>query len=369
MPSTNLNILQRGILQKCATFFVYFVSIGIGALIIDWLDKRLFIHIAEEAQHKNLISSEAVRGFTILIEARNSPVIYYVIFVGLACGFVGWLFMRWAAKLNWSWPITLHKAIEFRSALQTLDIIDPSERMEFVRKQKLSIFISSSTFLKEYMENVRVKLYPFADHPYFADKDVFEKYTGSQRLCLDIVDYEQLIHEYNQKLSVRNSSILAEKDKEINFLKEELFNKTQDILRMAKEKDKEIDKLMQENENITTRCAELEGKLQTKPGREKKIDNMQVNRTIFWRVGGPLVNDLLRDAQEGKPYTRDEIQTAFERKLNMEFPGLKEEILELLQAGRQNKEPSFDLRGWEMESIRSGLGKYAKKDSGPNRKS
>ena len=37
-----LNLFQRGILQKCATFFVYLVSFTIGALIIDWLDKLLF---------------------------------------------------------------------------------------------------------------------------------------------------------------------------------------------------------------------------------------------------------------------------------------------------------------------------------------
>jgi hypothetical protein len=177
MSATNLNIFQRGILQKCATLLVYFVSVGIGALIIDWLDKRMFIHIADEAQRQKLISSEAARGFTILIDSRNSTVVYYIIFIGLACGFVSWMFMRWAAKLNWSRQTTLPKAVEFRSALQRLGIIDPSERIEFVRKQKLSVFISLLPFLQEEMENVRVKLYPFADHHYFADKDVFEKYT------------------------------------------------------------------------------------------------------------------------------------------------------------------------------------------------
>jgi hypothetical protein len=294
--------------------------------------------------------------------------VYYIIFIGLACCFVSWIFMRWAAKLNWSRQTTLHKAVEFRSVLQRLGIIDPSERMEFVRKQKLSVFISFLPFLQEEMENVRVKLYPFAAHQYFADKDVFEKYTGSQRLCLDNDDYDRLVQEYNQKLSDINPAILAEKDKEIILLKDQLINKTQCSIHEIEEKDKEIERLAQENRSIVGQCVELESKLQTKPGREQWIDNMRARQATFWRVAGPLVNDLLRDAHEGKPYTRDEIQTAFEHKLNTEFPGLKEEILALLQSDRQKQDLSFDLLGWAMESIRSALGEHAKKDSGLKRK-
>ena len=101
-----LNIFQRGILQKCATVFVYMVSAATGAWIIDWLDKQSFIRLAEEAHRQNLISPEAVRGFIILIEAREVTAIFPIVLVGLACAFVGWLFMRWAAKRNWSWPVT-----------------------------------------------------------------------------------------------------------------------------------------------------------------------------------------------------------------------------------------------------------------------
>jgi hypothetical protein len=364
-----LNIFQRGILQKAVTLFVYFSCIAAGALILDELEKSRFLTVLENAQTQHIINLDVFKSLRALVVAMDISAIFGTIFIAIFCVFIGWLLMKRAAKLNWSWPTTLHKAVEFRSGMQKIGIIDPAERMEFVRKQKLSVFIAYLPFLQEEMDNVRVKLYPFADHIYFADNDVFERYTGSQRLCLDADNYESLVREYNQRLSLMNSAILADKNKEIDFLKEESSSKTQDILRIAKEKDEEIERLLQGNRDLTTHCAELESKLQTKPGREQKIDNMQTGRALFWRIAGPLMNDLLRDVEEGKPYTREEIQTAFEHKLNTEFPGLKEEILTLLQSGRQKKDNSFDLRGWAMESIRAGLGKHAKQDSGPNKKS
>ena len=68
-----LNIFQRGILQKCATTFVYLAGIVIGALILDWLDKRLYIRIAEEAQRLKLFSPEATRGFIVPLWEGQNP--------------------------------------------------------------------------------------------------------------------------------------------------------------------------------------------------------------------------------------------------------------------------------------------------------
>ena len=160
MPPIELNILQRGILQKCATSFVYLTSVLTGALIIDWWDKILFIRLAEEAQRQKFLSPESVRGFTRLIEARDSTVIFAVIMVGLACGSAGWLFTRWAAKQHWSWPVTLPKAVEFRAAMEQLGIADPADRIAFVRKHKLPIFIALSPLIGREHEAVRASFMP-----------------------------------------------------------------------------------------------------------------------------------------------------------------------------------------------------------------
>lgn len=71
-----LNIFQRGILQKGTTTLVYLFSIGIGAFILDWMDKRLFVRLAEEAQQREILSPKAAQGFISLIEVRDSTIIF-----------------------------------------------------------------------------------------------------------------------------------------------------------------------------------------------------------------------------------------------------------------------------------------------------
>lgn len=200
-----LDIFQRGILQKCATFFVYLFSIGVGAFILDWLDKRLFIRLAEEAQQKEILSQKAAHGFTVLIEARDSTAIFAIILVGLGCGITGWLFMRWAAKRNWSWPVTLPRAMEFRAAMERLGISDPGDRIAFVRKHKLSVFIASAPIVGTEQASVRAQLYAFAYNSSFGDNEVFDRYAGKQALCLDVVDYERLLKEHGEHTKLGSS--------------------------------------------------------------------------------------------------------------------------------------------------------------------
>ena len=161
-------------------FFVYMVSAATGAWIIDWLDKQSFIRLAKEAQRQELLSPEATRGFMLLIEARDSTAIFPIILVGLACGFVGWLFMRWAAKRNWSWSVTLPKAVEFRSAMEQLGIVDPADRIVFVRKHKLPVFIALSPLIEKEHEAVRAKLYAFAHHASLGGEDIFNVILASR---------------------------------------------------------------------------------------------------------------------------------------------------------------------------------------------
>lgn len=348
-----LNIFQRGILQKCATAFVYLFSIAIGAFILDWMDKRLFVRLAEEAQHREILSEKAARAFISLIEARDSTTIFAIILVGLLCGFVGWLFMRWAAKRNWSWPVTLPRAVEFRSAMEQLGIIDPDDRIDFVRKHKLPIFIALEPLVGREAESVRAQLYVFAHHSSFSDKDVFESHIGKQTLCLNAEDYEHLLEERGQKTSLAYSARIVALEKENTSLA------GLNSLHVA-----ELAKLTQEREELAKENAAFQRKQQTVAGREGKMETSTIRRIPFWRVVGPLINRLIEEAEPDTRYSRSDIQTAFEAELQ-KFPELKAAIAIELHRGKQ-KEPKseFDLSGWGMDSIRAALGEYAKKDPG-----
>lgn len=357
MQTTKLNIFQRGILQKCATTLVYFASIAIGSVLLDWLDKRLFVRLAEEAQQRGILSPEGLRAFTTLIEARDGTTIFAIILVGLACVVAGWLFMRWSARRNWSWPVTLPKVVEFRWAMEQLGIDDPGERIAFVRKHKLPVFIALSPLIGKEQERVSAKLYAFAHHYSLGDEEIFERHTGKQTLCLDAGDYERLVKEHGQKTDIAYSARIAALKRDLDALT--------DTNSLYVDK---IDELTETNEKLLKENAEFQRKEQTAPGREKKTETSNIRRIPFWRVAGPLINRLIDEAKSDSPYTRSDIQSAFDTEVE-KFPALKAAIKKELHAGKQKEpESEFDLTGWGMDSIRAALGDLAQKNPGNTKK-
>ena len=282
-----LNIFQRGILQKGATAFVYLVSIAIGAFILDWLDKRLFIRLAEEAQQRGILSPDASRSFATLIEARDSTTIFAIILVGLGCGFVGWLFMRWAAKRNWSWPVMLPRAVEFRSAMERLGIVDPNDRIAFVRKYKLPVFIAPNPIVGTEQKEIRVRLYAFAHNLSLGDNEVFERYAGKQALCLDAADYERLLEEHGPKTRSAYAARIAELEQNVTGLK--AVNSLQ---------SSDIAALTEENQKLSGENAGYRNTQQTAPGRKGRAEKRENDRAPFWRVAAPLVNRAIGTERE-----------------------------------------------------------------------
>jgi hypothetical protein len=317
-----LNIFQRGILQKCATFFVYMVSAATGAWIIDWVDKGSFIRLAEEAQRQNLLSPEAARGFIILIEARDFTVIFPIMFVGLVCGIAGWLFMRWAARQNWSLPTTLLKAVEFRSAMEQLGIANPYERIDFARKHKLNIFIALSPLIGKEQESVRAKLYPFAHHFGLGNFDVFARHTGNQMLCLDAAEYELIVEKVKKEEMLRESVAITAKNDEIKNL----------IATAAS--------LAQENKEITKERDELRGKVRIQSAQEEgRVKRLRIER-LLWTAYNSVIDRLMRDTPPAKGYTTPDIEAAFAAEWEPRAD-LREHMRQLI--GTEEANPSEDF--------------------------
>lgn len=358
MTATKLNIFQRGILQKGATTIVYLLSTAIGAFILDWLDKRLFIRLAKEAQQREILSQKAARGFIILIEARDSTTIFAIILVGLLCCFAGWLFMRWSTKWNWSWPVKLPRVVEFRWAMEQLGVTDPDERIYFARKHKLPVFIAPKSLVGTEHTDVRVRLYAFAHHSSLGDEEIFERHTGNQTLCLDADDYERLLKEHGPKTRSAYSARIAELEQNVTDLKSANSLQSSDIVKLADENQK----LSQEN-------ADYRNRQKTASGRGEAADNREARRIPFWRVAAPLVNRLIAEAAPGTQYTRPQIQKAFLEELE-KFPELKTVIRKLLHTAKKEEDGApYDLTGWGMEAIRSALGDFVQTEGSAPKKS
>jgi regulator of replication initiation timing len=352
-----LNLFQRGFLQKAAVAVTYLVVFVSGAYFLDWLDKWTFINRAKDAAQQGFLSEKGLQGFTRLIEWRDERAIVVIVAVGLACGFVGWLFMLWAAKRNWSWPVSLPRVVEFRLAMEQLGVVDPLERIAFVQKHKFPVFIAFVPLVGMEHTNVEVRLYPFAYNDYFSDKAVFEQRIGSQTLCMDAEDYERLLEEHGPKTRAAYSARIAELEQNLTDLK--AVNSLQSA---------DIAKLTERNETLTAENAEHRAKLQTAPAREGNADSREQKRIPFWRVTAPLVNRLIAEAGPETRYTRPQIQDAFLAELE-KFPELKPAVQEALRTAKKEKENTpFSLEGWGMDAIRLALGDLTQKEPGAARK-
>ena len=287
-----LNIFQRGILQKTASVAVYFGSVAAGAFILDWLEKRRFTVVAEKAQQQGILSPESFRSFKAQIAAMDITAIFAIILVGLLCVGIGWLLIRWAANLNWSCPVTLSKAVEFRSAMRMLNITDPAGEIECARKHKLRVFIAHAPLRQHEQEAVRAQLYAFA-HDMFSRHDVFERHIGGQTLCLDAAEYALFAEKVKKEEALRESLALAAKNEEIKGLRTGIAS------------------LTQENANLTEEIDELRGKVGIQPAHEGgRVDRLRIER-LQWAALIPAMERLMNEAQPGKKYTIPELEAAF----------------------------------------------------------
>lgn len=245
-------------MQKAITVFAYFSSATIGAYILDWADKRIFASTIKEAERRGIIAPDASAGLQRFIEGRDGTIIFAIILIGLFCVVLGWLFMRWAAKRNWSLPVTLDKAVEFRTAMRKLGITSPEEEIAFVRRHKIPVFIALRPLAADEQEKTRAQLYAFAHHPSFSEPEIFERHIGKQTLCLDADDYERLLQEYGPKTRSAYSVRIAELEQNVADLK------AVNSLQYA-----EIATLTEEKKKLQVDNANFQHKQQTAQAREE----------------------------------------------------------------------------------------------------
>ncbi|MCD7983247.1 MAG: hypothetical protein LUG19_03200 [Desulfovibrio sp.] len=338
-----LNIFQRGILQKAVTALAYFGSIAIGAYILDWADKRIFFTTITEATQRDIISAEAATGLKRFIEGRDGTIIFAIILIGLFCVVLGWLFMRWASKRNWSWPVTLPKAVEFRTAMRKLGVTTPEDEISFVKKYKLSVFIALCPINGDEQENIRAQFYAFAHHSTFSESEVFERYIGKKTLCLDANDYDRLIMEGRARSSLEESVAIAEKDEEIKGL------------RLA------LAAAVKENQAIVAERDDLRGKVGIQDAQEGgRVVRLRKER-LQWAALTPVAERLIREAPAGKIYTLPEIKKAFAAEWELR-DDLREQMLKL--TGDTATTPSGSMYDAIKEELKEA-GLYREKGGRP----
>ena len=351
LSDKKLNTFQKGIWQKIFSLAVYGVCIVAVTYAIAFLIKNDILKALTAIQKQADLSNLDFRILTATLDERGFALASIIIFCSVILALVSWLIIRWAGNRNWSTPVILPKAVEFRSDMDRLGVQKPRDRFDIIEKFRIPLYITEKPLLEPKNEGVQARYYRHGAQADMRSLAMLETFIGCQQLCLDAGDFDFLASEYKRTFGTVNSSALAALKDQNDKLKAALSLKEHE----AHEADQELVRLREEN-------AELFNKAKTADAREGKADKRERDRIAFWRVAAPLVNDLL--ATPDAEYTRPQIQQAFEEELER-HPELKPTIKTLLHTPKKEQDGTpYSLEGCGMTLIREALGDRAKSSPG-----
>jgi hypothetical protein len=275
---------------------------------------------------------------------QNSIIALILSIIGIAviCSVVMIVLLQASLRINLALKVTLPKAVEFSSSMRKIGLLDFDTQLAFISTHKMRIFIASKPMLHDIQENVRARRYMFLAH-----KDVLSSHKGKGTLCLDAEEYESIVQTIPTPFSAFESTTVAEKDAKIAALQSELLHKTTEIGSFAAE-----------NAALKQECADWKSSAATAPGRSEKNDKFHASRAPFWLVAVPLIQRLRQEAKTDTVYSKDKIQTEFERELE-NYPAFKAAIKDLLSTDEKIRENTpFELKGWGLRAICDVLREY-----------
>ncbi|SHN66481.1 hypothetical protein [Desulfovibrio litoralis] len=348
-----LKLLPLNFLHGVFIVALFITNILACLWTLNLFNKEKFIVILEQATQQKVTTPEALQSIKPLIVSRDISYDSSAIVIMVLFGLLGLYFMRWIAGYNWSWTTTLAKAIEFRAGMEQLGIVAPEDRIDFIRKNKIPVFIASSPLIGREQINVKAKSYNARSFYPLRNKSNIDLYVGQQTLCFDADNYASILQQHGQKTELAYSARVVTLEEMITNLKG--VNSIQ---------VNEIEELKVENKLLKDGKTQLSNQLKTLKSNDANIETSNQRRIPFWRVAAPMINKMIEEATSEEQYTRADIQLAFVEELQ-KYPDLQDKIKAVLNEKKQNKlEDSFELTGWAMDSIRFALGNFVKKQSG-----
>ena len=355
LSDKKLNTFQKGIWQKIFSLATYGFCIIVTAYAVAFLIKNDILKALTAIQKQAGLSDITFRMLTDALDERGFALASIIIFSSVLLALASWFTVRWAGNRNWSTPVILPCAVEFRSAMDRLGVQKPRDRFDIIEKFRIPLYITEKSLLEPENENVQARYYRHGAEADMRNIAMLETFIGCQKLCLDAGDFDFLVSEYKRTFGTVNSSAFVSLKDQNDKLKAALSLKEHEV----HEADQELARLREEN-------AELSNKMKTADAREGKADKRERDRIAFWRVAAPLVNNLL--ATPDTEYTRPQIQQAFEDELERHSE-LKPTIKTLLHTPKKEQDGTpYSLEGWGMSLIREALGDRAKSSLGAGQK-
>lgn len=228
-------------------YFLFFqlILLLIVAYIINGLYIKIDLMFAEDLYKNMTITKEELVFLqrTLLNKSYNelSPFISLIIVVL----YIFYILCKKLANLNLVYPKTLDKVIEFKNAMQKLNIKTADEQIDFISRSIITVYQTSKPLKKDVQENCKASIYTFFGNPIYRDTKKIKSLMIDNKLCLNYEDFERINKEIENTMSELNQAKLASLKQKITELEIDIENKNEEISKirntLKKERKKHTD--------------------------------------------------------------------------------------------------------------------------------
>ena len=159
LSDKKLNTFQKGIWQKIFSLAVYGVCIVAVTYAIDRLIQRDINNALASLQKKAGLSELTFRMLTDALDERGFALASIIIFCSVLLALASWFIVRWAGNRNWSTPVILPCAVEFRSAMDRLGVQKPRDRFDVIKKFRIPLYITERPLLELESTDAQARYY------------------------------------------------------------------------------------------------------------------------------------------------------------------------------------------------------------------
>ena len=139
---------------------------------------------------------------TNILDERGFALASIIIFCSVILALVSWFIVRWAGNRNWSTPVILPKAVEFRSAMDRLGVQKPRDRFDIIEKFRIPLYITEKSLLEPENEDVQARYYRHGAQADMRSLALLETFIGSQRFA-STPGISTSLHQNTSALSAR----------------------------------------------------------------------------------------------------------------------------------------------------------------------
>lgn len=293
-----LNVFQRGILQKCFIGLIAYGYLNMGIFFFGIFVKKILEFETMRNLFGHALSQEKYRIIVQFID-KMDPVIFvpFILFLIILFSLARPILLRFDPFL-FVQNVNLPHAFELTSALKKYGVVDPDDQIQFLKKHKLDMYRAQNPIVTDEANNIRAKLciFPFG---YLASRKRYLQNIGARKLCLNACDLQPI----NEQVSSQSAIALNELREEIKVNE-----------KMLSEKNDRIDQLQQENDELKRKNQTFEGRI--------KIAKSENEGSMAVGYAACCLSIILRRIDEDVTYTTKMIKEMLPETLDV-FPDLK----------------------------------------------